>query len=70
MTGKKLTHLKTLKTVVEYQTHVECRHDGMHFENALCYLGNLIHTELSAVVQFVFCYCILYAFCMLAWCVF
>ena len=30
---KKLTHLKALQTVVEYKAYVECRRDGMCFDN-------------------------------------
>jgi len=67
---KKLTHLKTLQAVVEYEAHVQCRLDGIFFNNVLWYLGNHIHPELGAVRRFVpYCF-IFYVFSMLARCVF
>ena len=63
---KKLKHLKTLKTVVEYQAHVECWCGSVCFQNVVWYLEDLTHPKLGAIRHFVHFCCIVYVLCMLA----
>jgi len=48
---KKLQHLKTLNTLVEYQVHVECGHDDIHSDNIMWYLGDHIHPKLGILIR-------------------
>jgi hypothetical protein len=48
---KKLKHLKTLNTLVEYQEYVECGHDDIYSDNILWYLGDHILPKLGTSIR-------------------
>jgi len=61
---KKLKHLKTLKTFVEYQAHLECGCDSIFFK-MLCGMLKIIHipngVQSNTLCMLLYCVCVMYA---------